>query len=190
MTFLYRRRHPDGWHAGRGFTLFELMVTLIVLSIGVAIALPSFRGVLLNSAVSGQTNDLVTAMAMARSEAVRRGTQVAVVSAGGGADWSGGWSVVADTNRDGVFTGSDEVMKRSPALDSQYHVFAKNTAGGSDGRVVFNLNGAADAAYDLNVCYPTGDAARSRRIQVRASGNVSSFKDTSGSAATSCPAGG
>lgn len=189
MTFHHRRRHPGGPRAGRGFSLIELMIALTVLSIGVAVAMPMFRNVIRNSAVSGQTNDLVTAMAMARSEAVRRGMQVAVTSAGGGADWSGGWSIIADTNRDGSFQSSDEVIQQSPALDPQYHVFAKNTAGGSDARIVFNLNGAADAAFDLNVCYPTGEASKSRRIQVRTSGNVSSYKDTSGSAATSCPAG-
>ncbi|WP_257386719.1 GspH/FimT family pseudopilin [Tahibacter caeni] len=190
MTFLQRRGGPPGGlRSELGFSLIELVITLAVLSIGLAVALPMFRSVIRNTAVSGQTNDLVTALAMARSEAVRRGLQVAVVAASGGSDWSSGWRVVADDNRDGSFAGADEVIQQGPALDPQYHIFARNIAGGSDANIVFNINGAAASAFDINVCYPTGEAIKSRRIQVRASGNVSSFKGTSGSAATTCPAG-
>lgn len=190
MTFLQRRGgYPSGLRAGRGFSLIELIITVTILAIGLALATPMFRSVIRNSAVSSQTNNLVTALAMARSEAVRRGLQVAVVGAGGGSDWSGGWSVIADSNRDGSFAGADEVIQRSPGVDTQYHIFAKNIAGGSDAGIVFNINGAATAAFDINVCFPTGEAVKSRRIQVRTSGNVSSFKNTTGSSAATCPVG-
>lgn len=188
---IHFRRGPDlRRRAVRGFSLIELVIALAVVGVSVTIAVPMFRNVIRNTAVSNQTNDLVTALASARSEAVRRGLQVAVQSISGATDWSSGWQVIADTNRDGNFTAADNVISTAPAVASQYHVYAKNTGAGGDARVVFNLNGAlASTGFDMNICYPTGERAKSRRIRVRASGNVSTHKDTTGSTATPCPVG-
>lgn len=192
MAFLQvRDRRLCGLKAERGFSIIELFVAMLVLAITLALATPMLRDIIRNTAVSGQTNDLVTSLATARSESVRRGLQVAVRSVSGGADWSSGWQVVADTNRDGSFGGTDEVISASPALASQYHVFARSTGGaGVDDRIVFAMNGAlTNTGFDINVCFPSGDAAKSRRIRVRASGSASAHKNTTGSAATACPAG-
>lgn len=185
MAFLHRR---DGrlrrLKTQRGFTLLEIFAAVTVLAIVVGFAMPMFGDVIRNTNVSNHTNDLVTALSTARSEAVRRGRPVAVMSANPGADWSGGWQVAADTNNDGTF---DEVISTAPALDAQYHVYGKNMAGADD-RIVFNINGAlTTGGFDLNVCFPSGDASKSRRIRVRASGNVSSHKNTTGSPASACP---
>lgn len=180
-----RRRRAE-----RGFSLIELVIALAVVGVSISIAMPMFRSVIRNTAVSNNTNDLVTSLASARSEAVRRGMQVGVIANSGSADWSTGWQVIADTNRDGVFTAADEVVSASPALANQYRVYARNAGAGGDARVVFNLNGSlVTAGFDMNVCFPTGDRTKSRRIRVRASGNVSAHRDTTGSTATACPAG-
>lgn len=192
MAFLYGRdRRLRGLKAERGFTIIELFVAMLVLAIALGLSMPLFRDVIRNTAVSNQANDLVTSLATARSEAVRRGLQVAVRAVSDSADWSSGWQVIADTNRDGNFAGTDDVISTSPALASQYHVFARSTGGaGADGRVVFAMNGAlTNAGFDLNVCFPSGDATKSRRVRVRASGSASSHKNTTGSSATACPAG-
>lgn len=186
MAFLYRRdRSLRGLKIERGFTLLEIFITMAVLAILVSFATPMFRDVIRNSTVSGETNDLITALSTARAEAVRRGTQVAVISNAAGSEWTSGWSVVADSDRNGSF---DEVITTSPALNPTYRIYANETGGGVDNQIVFLMNGAlSTAGFDLNVCFPGGDAAKSRRIRVRASGNVSSHKNTAGSSATTCP---
>lgn len=191
MAFLYGRdRRLRGLKAERGFTLLEIFIALAILAIGVGVALPMFRNVIRSTSVSNQTNDLITSLSTARAEAVRRGMQVAVVAVSGGSNWSTGWQVIADTNRDGVFLGADEVVSTSPALDAQYGVFVSSTGGGTDSQVIFAINGAlTNTGFDMNVCYPTGEATKSRRIRVRASGGASSHKDTTGSVAAACPAG-
>lgn len=188
MAFLYRRNaSPRGPAAERGFSLLEIVVTLAILAIGAALAMPMFRDVIRSTAVSNSTNDLVTALSSARSESIRRGVQVAVRSTSGGADWSTGWSVIADSDRSGTFTVADEVVSTYPALANQYRVYAKNAGAGGDGIVVFNMNGGlTSGGYDLNVCFPSNDSSKSRRIRVRASGNVSSHKNTAGSPAAAC----
>ncbi len=189
MAFLYRRdRSLRGLKAERGFTLLELFISMAILAILVGLALPSFRSTIRNTNVSNYTNDLVTSLATARSEAVRRGRPVAVVSASNTADWSTGWQVIADTTGEGNFDAADELISTTEALDTQYKVFANNTGAGGSGRVVFNINGAlASSGFDMNVCFPTGEAAKSRRVRVRASGSASSHKNTTGSSALACP---
>lgn len=191
MVFLYGRdRRLRGLKTERGFSLIELVITMTILAISLGLAMPVFRNVIRSTTVSNQTNDLITSLSTARAEAVRRGMQVAVVAVSGGSNWSTGWQVIADIDRDGNFVATDDIVSTSPALDPQYGVFVRSTGGGTDGQVIFAINGAlTNTGFDMNVCFPTGDATKSRRIRVRASGGASSHKDTTGSTATACPAG-
>jgi len=61
----------------RGFTLIELMVTLTVAMILLAIAVPSFTYVTVSSRLTTTANELVTALTVARSEAIKRNVPVA-----------------------------------------------------------------------------------------------------------------
>src|SRR5690348_5253075 len=54
----------------RGFTLLELMTTLLVLSILHGLAIPSFRATIENNRVTAATNDFVSSLNFARSEAL------------------------------------------------------------------------------------------------------------------------
>src|SRR6185312_180136 len=108
-----------------GFTVIELMITVLIAAILVGIALPSFRATIINSNVTQLTNALVHDLNLARSEAVRRGTLVAVISNSGGNDWSSGWYVETDGRflADGTFTappvpGSDldKVLNTHPSI--------------------------------------------------------------------------
>lgn len=74
----------------RGFTLIELLVTLAVLVIVTTVAVPSFRNLAESNRMTGLANEMVAAVNLARSEAVKRGAPVSVCAAGG---WEDGWSV-------------------------------------------------------------------------------------------------
>jgi type IV fimbrial biogenesis protein FimT len=55
-----------------GFTLWELLVTLLVAGILIGIGVPSLQDAQRNSAMSGAANDLITGLLAARAEAVKR----------------------------------------------------------------------------------------------------------------------
>ena len=59
-----------------GFTLIELLITLTIAAILLSIGVPSFQYVIQSNRVSTQTNELVTALSVARTEAVRRNLSV------------------------------------------------------------------------------------------------------------------
>jgi type IV fimbrial biogenesis protein FimT len=55
-----------------GFTLIELMFTIVVLAVLLGIGVPNFRDFVRNSRMSSAANDLVTDFNLARSESVKR----------------------------------------------------------------------------------------------------------------------
>jgi type IV fimbrial biogenesis protein FimT len=55
-----------------GFTLWELLITMVVASLLVAVGIPSFRDAQRNSAITAAANDLITGLLAARAEAVKR----------------------------------------------------------------------------------------------------------------------
>jgi len=76
-----------------GFTIIELMATLVVLGILVTVALPSFSDLVLNTRIKNAASDVYGALALARSEAIKRNANVTIAPVGG--QWANGWQVAA-----------------------------------------------------------------------------------------------
>ena len=62
----------------RGFTMIELMIVVAVIAVAVALAAPSFRGLLAKKRIEGVASELATDLQYARSEAVSRNATVRV----------------------------------------------------------------------------------------------------------------
>ena len=72
------------WTQQQGFTLIELMITLAISAILLSVAAPAYQSFIGSTALTTATNDLVAALNMARSEALKR--DGAVTLRGGDAD--------------------------------------------------------------------------------------------------------
>lgn len=115
-----------------GFTLLELIVTISIAGILMAMAIPSFNDMIRNSRLTTYANEMVTSLNLARSEAVKRGVSVSVrksssVTGCTPTYWSTcGWNVFVDNDADGTLDTGEEVLRTYPALPSPYTLTGNN----------------------------------------------------------------
>lgn len=79
-----------------GFTLTELMITVVIMAILMAIAVPSFQSIIAGQRIKSATYDMFSTLTFARSEAIKRNADVTVAQASGG--WQNGWTVTVGTS--------------------------------------------------------------------------------------------
>ena len=113
-----------------GFTLMELMVTITIASILLSIAIPSFTSIISSNRLTTYANELVTALNLARSEAIKRGQHVVVRKTG--TNWEDGWQVFVDIDRspsshqNEFNTGTDIVLRVYSKLPDSYTLRGNN----------------------------------------------------------------
>lgn len=142
----------------KGYSLVELMVTLAILGIALAIAVPSVRDYFANARRLTVTNNLVGDLAYARMEAIRRGQLVTVCGGSDGVcvmdnNWSGGRIVFVDPNGNGLVDAGEEVLRTEVAAPSGFTLVAT----GFTSRVTFassglRVRGSVDGS--IRVCVP------------------------------------
>lgn len=71
-----RNNRKDTLHAKNGFTLLELMITVVVLGIILAVAVPQLKGYILKNRFNGAVIDMLGALREARSKAVENNSDI------------------------------------------------------------------------------------------------------------------
>jgi type IV fimbrial biogenesis protein FimT len=148
-----------------GFTFVELLVTMLVGGILIAIAVPAFNNFVLNDRDIGQANSLVSSLNYARSESIKQNIAGGVTvcpsvnaTTCAGSAWSQGWILINATG---------SVLSAIPALAGSNTL----TATGSPAGVTFASTGLASGPLTIRICDTRG-AAFARDVEVNAAGRV------------------
>ncbi len=149
-----------------GFTLYELMVIVAVAGIIASFAVPGFRSLVFSSRSVSDTNDVITALNLARSEATRRRFPIDVcasadnASCSGSNDWSTGWI---------VRTPAGEVLQAWPARDGGAGVLNGNVSS-----IQFQATGALPAGVNpqLDLQLPNCRDSGRRNITISPAGRI------------------
>ena len=111
----------------QGITLVESMVVVAILGILAAIAVPSFKSTIESSRRTTYANQLLEDLALARSEAAKRGGRVALCPSSDGVgclaaanvtSFASGWIVFVDTNNNGSRDAGETILRVHEALPS------------------------------------------------------------------------
>ena len=171
-----------------GFTLVELLVTVAIAAILASVAVPSYTAMMNSTRLATQSNELLGALMIARSEAIRLNQLVifcrsddGVVCSGAMGRWEG-WLVFADNNRNDS-PDAGEVLRTGTIASGMLYVRASPTILVQSNRIRFGSDGFARNARgasaillqaSLGVCIPTvSPALNYRAIRIVAGGRAS-----------------
>lgn len=204
------RRVPVGRMSGAGFTLIELMITILVGAVLLALAVPSFDAVRNSGRINGQANEFVATLQLARMEAIRRNARVVVCPstngtscAGATANWQGwvafvddggfshSWAAGVAANANNGTVDANEAVLRSGLVPTTVTVTSSsNIAGSAGGAIVFRADGLARdntgalLSGRLGVCVATTHPPENaRNVMIAAGGRISVERATNATCA-------
>ena len=120
-----------------GFTLYELLITVLVIGVILTIGIPNMAEFTQNSRLTSTSNDLLSSFQLARSEAARSKTNITIcasnnsldAAANCGGTFNDGWIIFVDTDGDLNRAGAGEnVLRGHPAPPSGVTITPENGA--------------------------------------------------------------
>ena len=166
-----------------GFTIVELMFTVFIAAILFAVAIPSFRGMMANNRIVTQTNEIIGAMAFARSEAITRNRTITFCRADNDTDTTcsavaGNWGFwiirngAGDVSRRGTLPTYGGTMRVTSTLTLDRIAFGADGLARDSAGTLLNLQ-------QIDVCSTYDSGQNKRGIVMGSSSRVTVGKSSS-----------
>ncbi|MFI8482568.1 GspH/FimT family pseudopilin [Pseudomonas sp. NPDC078700] len=163
-----------GWLHHKGFTLVELMVTVAVLAIFAAIAVPSMSSLIQSNRVQGAADEFLSQLQYARSEAILRNRVVTVENTSGTTgEWSKGIRIYASASRT-PNTAYSQTTDGNPLREhSGFNQTGLSIRSSAAQYISFRPNGtlATPAELQLTACFDN-KTAKAKQVSIQPSGRI------------------
>lgn len=136
-----------------GFSLIELMVTIVIAAILASIAMPSFTAIIQNQRIRSASSDLYSSLIRARSEAIKRNVNITLTPVSG--NWASGWQIAHPTT-------AGSFIEEHPALT--------NITITGPGSVVYSSSGRTQAGANVTFTITGITTENKRCVYVDVSG--------------------
>ncbi len=191
---------PAGGTRQRGFTLIELLTAMAVAGIVGMFVVPALNVFAANAALRGTAYDLMAALTLARSEAVKHMDEVVVCHSaapmadepgcgGAAGDWSDGWIVFVSKDGDTEFdAGTDVFLGSGGVSGSRTRVLANDNAAT---HVEFRADGTlvSVGVVEMAICDNRGESS-GKRVDLALVGRPALVSGTPAAPLASCTPGG
>ncbi|MFN3236997.1 MAG: GspH/FimT family pseudopilin [Pseudomonadales bacterium] len=158
-------------HQNSGVTLIEMLIGLIIITIGMTVAVPSFQGMVARNNVATEVNEMLLAINLARSEASRTGSRMSVqaITPEEDNEFGAGFCVVPATQGN----CDANVVRSFPAVSTDATLNFVDAGGAT--AVNFTARGGLDgvASVSLDYCY---EGQQGRRIFISPIGRAKSYR--------------
>lgn len=154
-----------------GFTLIELLIVISIVGITLGIAVPSFQSLIASNRLTASANSLLSALQLAKSEAIKS-NRLVIVSKNG--SWASGWFVYSDNNQDGsqATDGTEPTISFFDAIATGFTIKPVSfISPGFADNVVYRPDGRSTNNGSFYFCSPAG-TADFRRVVIASTGRV------------------
>jgi type IV fimbrial biogenesis protein FimT len=162
-----------------GFTLLELLVAVTAALVLLLVAAPSMSAAITSVKLTSTSNNFLSHIYLARSEAIKRNGRVVLCKSADGATcaasggWEQGWIVFHDTNNNGVIDSGELVIARQQALPAAFRLTGNQNVAkyvSFEPTGVTRLVGGGFQAGTLTLCRQSAASNEARQIILNAVG--------------------
>lgn len=111
-----------------GFSLFELMISVALVAVVLAWGIPTFQALIRDIRLTTTVNELITAIQLTRSEAIKRSSRVTLCKSVDGSNcatsggFEQGWIVFTDTNNNALRDDGEDLVRIHEAIPAHYGI--------------------------------------------------------------------
>lgn len=150
----------------QGLTMVEAMVTIAIIAIVSAIAVPSFTNIIHSSRLSDYGVSFVASTHLARGEALKTNATVSMCASQDGSTcilgdataWRKGWIVFRDANSDGIVDTDERIVQVQGALLDTYKFTADQP-----GALNFQSTAVGTTSVTMTLCKYLPDVNANQR---------------------------
>lgn len=162
----------DVFNRGKGFTLYELLISIALTALILTLAAPSFQSLIERNSISVEATKILSLLSYVRTEAIKRNSSVSLcpslngLECDAGSSWMDGWIVFSDQAKPGELDhDNDRILRVGEAVSAGYVLYStkhQNWFGYRSDGVSVGSSGSGNTSFVI--CRPEANVEGARVV--------------------------